>query len=119
VTPAGATFGVVEWSRDGRYVAAVWHDPDSPSSARVFLIEAATGQRRELAAGPFWDLAWSGDGHYLAVTSAEGTDAGIWGHPTPTAVSILEVDSGRTLATIKGATAMAWLDKTGKVSSWW
>lgn len=123
VTPPGVTWSSVEWSPNGKNVGVVWRDPDDVSLRKVLLIDAASGKKRELASGLFGDLAWSGDGRYLAVTCVslpERRDH--WAEETveeTVGVRIFEIATGRAVSNIPGAVAMAWLDNTGMVSSWW
>lgn len=119
LTPPGVTRSAVEWSADGKYLGVVWRDPETYSVRRVFVIEAATGQRRELASGVFGDFGWSGDSRYLAVTRISLPEPWRDWDEQPVAVQVIEVLTGRPVATIEGATSFAWLDKTGRVSSWW
>jgi dipeptidyl aminopeptidase/acylaminoacyl peptidase len=65
------------WSPDGRLIAcrrAAWGSPEQPPDAALLLVDAATGEQRELL--PDWEhdiqsIAWVPDGSALLVTSDE------------------------------------------------
>lgn len=56
------------WAPDGTYLALV---ADFPEGKGVYLVEAATGQRRKLNVGPSLSPSWSPDGRWLALQSLE------------------------------------------------
>ena len=118
VTPPGNTRSSVAWSPDGKQVGVVWRDPNDDTVRRVFIIDSDTGMRREITAGILGDLAWSGDGHYLAVSRTTLSGQGEDRTEKPDGVQVIEVATGRKVATIQGVTSCAWLDNTGSVSSW-
>ncbi|MEM3555036.1 MAG: hypothetical protein QXU79_04415 [Candidatus Micrarchaeaceae archaeon] len=57
-----------DWSPDGTYLALV---ADFSEGWSVYLVEAATGQRRKLNVGPALSPSWSPDGRWLALQSLE------------------------------------------------
>lgn len=74
---ADADHAAPTWSPDGRTIACLrssWGTPDSPPEAALLLVDAASGEQRELCADWEHDLhevAWSPDGSALFVTAEE------------------------------------------------
>jgi dipeptidyl aminopeptidase/acylaminoacyl peptidase len=97
---ADADHGLAAWSPDGRTVAChrnTWGTPDQPPADALLLVDAASGEQRELCADWEHDLqsiAWTPDGSALIVTVEER------GHVPVYRVGL---DGSRTRLTASGA----------------
>jgi hypothetical protein len=77
--------GGVEWSADGRQIAAVVLEGDKRSASGIeggiWIFDVASGERRPVAQFPghrLSDLTWSPDGRWLAVSVCMGDYGEIW-----------------------------------------
>jgi len=97
---ADADHRLAAWSPDGRTIAcqrSTWGTPEQPPIDALLLVDAATGEQRELCAGWEHDLhsiAWTPDGAALLVTVEER------GHVP---VYRIGLDGSRTRLTSSGA----------------
>jgi dipeptidyl aminopeptidase/acylaminoacyl peptidase len=73
ITPTGTDIDAFEWSPDGGRIVAMVHPGEEPATARVVIVDVASGREEAVADGGWITGAtWCPDGSLLYLTDADG-----------------------------------------------